>query len=193
MSTKFMELSVQSAQERVEVVYNQNFSNLFELLYDNLELGHREVRLLTPENFDGETPLHLDLSQSRGWDEALLLDGISCFLIDFLDNDKDCCLVGVERLVRTAKMNTHGRSKKTVRSFDYVYTCHTSEERSLVKNFIWPATFQQNFFVVTRCAPFDLLEINLAQLCKFWTDNARVIVLSAMDDDTYLTIRTSEV
>ena len=193
MRTKFMELSVQSAQERVEVVYNQNFSNLFELLYDNLELEHREVRLLTPEHFDGETPLHLDLSQSRGWDEALLLDGISDFLIDFLDNDKDCCLVGVERLVRTAKMNTHGRSKKTVRSFDYVYTCHTSEDRDLVENFILTATFQQNFFVVTRCAPLDLLEINLAQLCKFWTDNARVIVLSAMDDDTYLTIRTSEV
>lgn len=185
MSVYFTEPDPDRVEERIEQVYNENFSELFELIdavrsWTPLLLvatgGHREY-----------TKDH-NLSHSLGQDEGELLEHIARYVVSYLEENTGHCMVGVERCIRTAKMPVNRRFGRTIRHEDYLYTCLDTEHTALVEDFMLTATFQGNFFVLTRLAPFDLDVRFIRELCLSWADGATQVILSACDDDNYLVL-----
>lgn len=185
ISTYFTEPSPERAEERIEQVYNENFSELFELLD---EVRQWTPLLLVAAGGHREYTRDHDLSQSLGQDESKLLSHIARYIVTYLEENTGHCMVGVERLVRTAKMPKTRNSGRTIRYDDYMYSCISRDNASLVEEFMLTATFQGNFFVLTKLAPYDLDIQFIHELCVFWADNCRHVILSACDDDNYLVL-----
>lgn len=188
----FIQPEPRGVRERVATVHNENFSLLFERLYETnlFETWHAHLCITT----DGANRIAEGHCFNWGLclDESEIVTFFAQFIAQRLARDERLCFVALERFIRTAKVPFKKRGLVVQRVDDYLYMCVGVPDLELIEDFLCTTTFQQNFFMLTRRCDTPDVSQDLGLLCDYWIEHAELVVLSVLDDETYLVFSKDE-